>query len=165
MSLVSGGSTVNDVTLEIRGPVGAHDDVPEHPTDVVPLDQENGYEQVMCYSSAGAPVVTLGGPLRLELSPSYTPTLGDEYVLYFSHAFNPFFGEEPGAELQYTDAFRAAVPGLLAGMPELADPSWFYAADLGTEAFSIGVQVPEPGTFVLLATGVVGLLLIRRRKS
>ena len=33
----------------------------------------------------------------------------------------------------------AALPGLIAGLPELADPNWFYVAGTGTEVFGIGV--------------------------
>ena len=145
-----------------------HNEVPEHANDFnMPVaDQANGYDQVLAYTSPGETVVTIDGPLTLSFPDDYQPTLGDEFVLYFSHAYDPFFGELPGATFEYTDTFLAALPGLLVGLPELADSSWFYAANTGTEVFSIGVQVPEPGTLVLLGMGALTITIgwYRRRE-
>ena len=164
--MVSAPMTVREMELDIYGSVGMHDEVPVHADNFnMPVpDQPNGYDQVMGYTSPGASVVTLNGPLLLSFPTGYQPTLGDEFMLYFAHAFNPFMGEVPKAEFAYTDDFMAALPGLIAGLPELADPSWFYEANTGAEVFSIGVQVPEPGTLVLLISGGLGLLACAWRK-
>ena len=167
IGLVSAPSRVRAVDLQIYGNVGMHDEVPEHanPLNLPAADGTDGHDQILGYADySGASEVTLDGPLSLSFPASrglpggYQPTLGDEFVLYFSHALDPAFGEVPGAEFVYTDTFMAALPDLLAGLPELADRSWSYVAKTGAEVFSSGQQVPEPDSLVLLATG--GLILL-----
>ena len=136
IGLVSAPSTVGDVDMQIYGNVGMHDEVPEHanPLNLPAADGTNGYDQVLGYADySGASEVTLDGPLSLSFPTSYRPTLGDEFVLYFSHAFDPAFGEVPGAEFVYTDGFMAALPDLLGDLPKLANRSWSYVATTGTD--------------------------------
>jgi hypothetical protein len=59
------------------------------------------------------------------------------------------------AFLANLDTFLRSLPQLPAGLEWTAEPT--------PTAFTLRV-VPEPGTLVLLATGVLGLLLVWRRR-
>jgi hypothetical protein len=62
------------------------------------------------------------------------------------------------AEAAVENGILAAFPNLFIGLAANASE-----ATGGLETFSVGVSVPEPGSYALIAAGLVGLIVLRRR--
>ena len=182
----SGGNQFQGTLLaEIWGPNPGQASFDETAFDIVGEADPQGYHQFGIFDGTalgGAPTDTLGGTLQIDLFGGYVPLPGDEFRIFEAVAIPlpPELGF-PGDEFpagNFTGWFDTVVLG--SGLTGDWLWRWEYpdhSTELGPAVGGRPSQdlflsatltiVPEPGTLVLLLSGVLGLLLLvwRRKRS
>jgi hypothetical protein len=110
--------------------------------------------------------VLVQGPITLKPMPAgdpYQPVLGDSFELVMAHQFDDYGDLYAPAVLSYNpDIFDPDKLGNVLKLPSLSNAEWSWEV-LALPTGLTATVIPEPSTLILLATGLAGLLVWRRR--